>query len=168
MQIHGKILRRTSRSKEKLLNDLSLQQILSLPTETRHKLYDSLTKIYVELEKELEAHPQPCTGCGECCHFEKAGHRLYGSSLELAFLKEKHPSPTLHEEDRCPHQIEKSCSVRHERLIGCRTFFRLHSQGETEAVEELYEKFLGKLKKLYRESELEWEYRDLMSLYPRG
>lgn len=144
---------------------MSLQQILSLPDRERQHLYTELREIYNDLDEELSHHPQPCTGCGACCHFSQAEHRLYGSSLELAYLKEHHPSPGLHGEDRCPHQVNLSCTVRGERLIGCRTYFRLHSKEESEAVEKLYEIYLGRLKQLYRDRGLDWEYRDLMSIY---
>jgi len=144
---------------------MSLQQIRSLPEEKRYGLYAALESLYRKLDTELGDLPQPCTGCGACCHFSEAEHRLYGSSLELAFLQERHPSPKLHPEDRCPHQVNKKCTVRDERLIGCRTFFRLHSQEDSEASQRLYEAYLGKLKSLYREWGLDWEYRDLMTLY---
>lgn len=144
---------------------MSLNQILALPTETKEKLFEALRQLYADLDKELKNHPQPCTGCGGCCHFSKAEHRLYGSSLELALMMETHPNPQIHDEDRCPHQVGLACQVREERLIGCRTFFRLHTKSQSMAAEELHETFLSRLKDLHRQWDLDWEYRDLMSLY---
>jgi Fe-S-cluster containining protein len=143
---------------------MSLIQIASLSPSRQQELFLDLRKIYSELDQALASLPQPCTACGQCCNFEKTEHRLYATSLELALLLEHHPNPPFTEEDRCPYQIEGKCSVRHERMIGCRTFFRLHTEEAREKAEAFYAEALAKVKNLYKSEGLDWEYRDLMSL----
>ena len=143
---------------------MSLQQIQSLPATKRQELYGALQDIYAELDQKLALIPQPCTACGACCHFTKSEHRLYVSSLEMAYLLEEHPWPSDYDnEDRCPYQVEGKCSVRKERMIGCRTFFRLHEPQHRLIAEDLYAEALAKIKSIYKSEGLPWEYRDLMS-----
>ena len=120
--------------------------------------------IYQELDNKLSLIPQPCTACGACCHFAKSEHRLYISSLEMALLLEKHPWPHgADQEDRCPYQKESKCSVRSERMIGCRTFYRLHERKDRNQAEDFYAEALAKIKDIYKSEGISWEYRDLMS-----
>jgi Fe-S-cluster containining protein len=149
------------------MKPMSIENIRSLPHDQKEHLYNELTRIYQHLDSELSKIPQPCTGCGECCHFEKAEHRLYGSSLELAMLLDR-AGDRSKTEDRCPYQIEGKCTVRQERLIGCRTYYRLHTKEDQVKAETLYEKALDRLKALMKVEGLTWEYRDLMSCFPKS
>ena len=143
---------------------MSLQQLQALPSFKRQELFGLLRKIYQELDKKLALIPQPCTACGACCHFSKSEHRLYVSSLEMAMLLEQHPWPKSAQlEDRCPYQKDGKCSVRLERMIGCRTFFRLHEPQDRNQAEDFYAEALAKIKNIYKSGGISWEYRDLMS-----
>lgn len=146
---------------------MSVSDILALSSEEKEALFEQLKIIYAELEEELDQRERPCTACGKCCHFTQAEHRLYASSLELAYLWDRHPHQEAIKEDRCPYQVEGQCSVRHERLIGCRTYYRLHQDDDRQAAEAAYEKALDKIKSILRKNNIDWEYRDLMSLFSK-
>jgi Fe-S-cluster containining protein len=149
---------------------MSLSEIQHLSPGDQLEVFNELKDIYRQLEKELDQIPRPCEACGECCQFDKAEHRLYGSGLELAFLNAHHPISSKTEsgsspEDRCPHQKNGKCTVREHRLIGCRTYYRLHAKKDRILAEEAYERALDKVKCISNAKGLTWEYRDLMSLY---
>lgn len=142
-------------------NTLSLFEINQLSSEKKNTLYQKLEQIYSELDSDLKKIDNPCTGCGMCCNFEKAEHRLYICSLEFLYLEDKY-SKIITEADICPFLVNSQCSVRDRRMIGCRTYFRLHSEKDRQHAESLYEIYLKKLKKLYLEEKITWEYRDFM------
>ncbi len=144
---------------------MSTDHIRSLEPRKKEWLYQQMQLIYHKLDKNLSSIPQPCTGCGQCCNFSEAEHRLYGSSLELAMLLDKAGEKTK-ERDQCPYQIEGKCSVREVRLIGCRTYYRLHNKGDQEKAEAFYEQALNAVKELLSQEGLSWEYKDLMSCVP--
>lgn len=144
---------------------MSINQIRSLKASKKEWLYQQLNSIYKKLDQNLSSIPQPCTGCGECCNFSKAEHRLYGSSLELAMLLDKAEKKSK-DLDQCPYQIEGKCSIRDLRLIGCRTYYRLHNKVHQEQAEIFYEEALKAVKELLSEEGLAWEYKDLMSCFP--
>src|SRR3990167_882069 len=45
-----------------------------------------LRKIYKDLDKELSTLAPPCRSCGECCHFDEYGHKLYVSDIEVEHI----------------------------------------------------------------------------------
>jgi Fe-S-cluster containining protein len=146
---------------------MSIEFIQQLPPQQKEKLYQELQSIYDELEQTLETIPRPCQACGACCQFSSAEHRLYGSGLELANLLDHHPHLDPAKEDRCPYQIEGKCTVRTNRLIGCRTYYRLHENKDRVLAEEAYEVALAKVKRLHLREGIPWEYRDIMSLFKK-
>ena len=146
---------------------MSIEIIRQFPAQRKQKLYQELQNIYQELEKTLETIPRPCEACGACCQFSQAEHRLYGSGLELANLMDHHPHLAPVQEDRCPHQVEGKCTVRANRLIGCRTYYRLHQKKDRLKAEEAYEIALAKVKDIHLREGIPWEYRDIMSVFER-
>lgn len=141
-------------SLDHILNKLSLRQ--------REELYEKLNSFYLELSEDFKTIPQPCTQCGACCDFVKFGHKLYISSLEFAYVYENHPLKIRDNPNACPYMVENSCHARNHRMLGCRTFFRLHEKKDEERANELYEIYLQKLKNIYSQANLAWEYKDFM------
>lgn len=142
---------------------MSLNHILKgIPSRQRIQLYQKLQEIYASLAKDYESLPKPCTQCGKCCDFKNFGHKLYISSLEFAYAYENLGLPIAESLGLCPYQKGQHCTAREHRMLGCRTFFRLHEPYDEEKANELYETYLRKIKGLYREEALEWEYKDLL------
>lgn len=144
---------------------MSLLTIQSLHSDQKLKLFDRLESLYKNLGQDLKQLPQPCTTCGNCCNFQKAEHRLYVTSLEMAYLLEHAPNfnPHLLEKDICPYQLNHLCSVRNHRMLGCRTFFSKHKAEDRIRFETIHEKYLAKIRIIYKEEQLKWEYKDVIS-----
>jgi len=65
-----------------------------------------------------------CLGGGACCKFDRAAHRLYVSTAELALLASAAPpAPDRARRGRCPYQVGPRCTARDRRPLGCRIFF---------------------------------------------
>jgi Fe-S-cluster containining protein len=137
-------------------------QIQNLEPDQKNKCFLELSEIYQKIDSDLSKLEQPCTGCGMCCDFKQAEHRLYISSLEFIYLIEHNKLNDFKNNDICPYRINGKCSVREHRMIGCRTYFRLHTEKDREKSEGIYEKYLKELKLLYQKYDIPWEYRDLM------
>lgn len=143
---------------------MSVEVLKNLRKEEKDTLFNELAILYKRIDDELACLPKPCTACGMCCHFDLAEHRLYISSLEYSYLAEKYAINEI-SGDVCPHMVNKNCTVRDRRMIGCRTYFRLHNEIDSETAEQLYEKYLKLIKDLYKKNGIPWEYRDLMSYF---
>jgi len=125
-------------------------------------LYEKLNKLYQDFEQDFDTLPKPCTQCGSCCHFDTFGHKLYVSSLEFAYVSEHKLIPKIVNSGHCPYLKGQHCEARNFRMLGCRTFFRLHQPEDSERAQALYETYLKKLKDLYLDHNIQWEYKDLM------
>jgi Fe-S-cluster containining protein len=142
---------------------LSINHIIKkLSDLQRFALYEKLNKLYQDFEHDFEGIPKPCTQCGSCCHFDTFGHKLYISSLEFAYVSEHKLIPEIVDHAHCPFLKGQLCEARDFRMLGCRTFFRLHQPEDTEKAQTLYETYLKKLKDLYLANDIQWEYKDLM------
>jgi len=107
----------------------------------------ALAGLYARLDDEIAAAGATCDACGLCCDFQRAGHRLYASTMELALLWSVRPAgadppPSL----QCPYQVEGACTARSRRPLGCRVHFcRPPSEQWCEQVYERYHRDIGAL-----------------------
>ena len=85
----------------------------------------AMESLYHELDEAIAAHDPVCLSCGNCCHFEPAGHHLFVTSAELAYFLAHTPEPirTVHPRQPCPYQVGGRCTTRRQRPVGCRVFF---------------------------------------------
>jgi Fe-S-cluster containining protein len=142
---------------------MSLNHILKGITDRqREKLFKNLKDIYDQLEQDLNGMDQPCTQCGLCCNFAEFGHKLYICSLEFAYVSKHLECDKVENFQTCPYMKEKLCSARSYRMLGCRTFFRLHQDKDSIQAQDLYEKYLSQIKELYKTNKIPWEYKDFM------
>jgi hypothetical protein len=139
--------------------------------------------LYRELDAEIAARSPTCWNKGECCRFSGYGHRLYVTTLEVAYylarggepvgnaaaaaVSHERSLPVLHanhvpsnSNDVCPHAYGGRCHARERRPMGCRIFYcdpaAQHWQGP------LTEKYLGKLRNLHERFEVPYLYADWM------
>ena len=81
--------------------------------------------LYARLDAEIAGHAPVCTNRGACCKFDAFGHRLYVTSIELAYFLARSEGPLLAPPDRsfCPYQQGGKCHARSARPAACRVFF---------------------------------------------
>ena len=123
-------------------------------------LKQGLLKIYEDLASDIAQLAPVCEVSGRCCRFEEYGHRLYLTSPESELLlSEGLPAGAEINTATCPFQIEKLCTAREKRPLGCRVFFCDPSYaGHAEA---LTEKYLARLKNLHQATGTDWVYASL-------
>jgi len=114
-----------------------------------------LADILDRAENAIASHA--CNGCGGCCNFQQAGHRLYVSTGELAMLSAAAPPQQL-QPGRCPYQLDKLCTARQRRAMGCRLFF---CEAGTAASAEVYERFHAEIRALHEEFAAPYHYVEL-------
>lgn len=112
----------------------------------------------------MAALPATCARSGRCCHFDRFGHRLYVTALEIAWLVRQLPDEAIRTIDRqalattdgCPFQRDRLCSVHALRPLGCRVFLCDRS---TEADQNrLYEGYLADLRHLHDQHDIAYRY----------
>ena len=109
-------------------------------------LFADLAEIYRLVDQELAAAcaaapaALTCLGGGGCCKFDHFNHRLYASSIEVAYLLGPGPQapPNLARAgaNRCPYQVGPRCGAYDRRVLGCRTFFCRDSLGVGQGIHE--------------------------------
>ncbi|MGC4032333.1 MAG: hypothetical protein QM754_11495 [Tepidisphaeraceae bacterium] len=133
---------------------LSPDQQLVLQNAVRHArtvpgLCDRVDALYAEVQAAISARKPRCDVSGRCCQFEKFGHLLFVSTLELAAFAARRPENDLPDADGCRYQINGLCTAHAVRPFGCRVFF---CDPTAEAwQEEQYEHFHTRLKQMHDE-----------------
>lgn len=92
-----------------------------------------LESIYSDLAAEVAARGPSCWASGRCCNFERTGHLLYVTGLEVAYtvarLDASHPTLTrvtltdARSRGGCPFQVHNLCGVHTIKPLGCRVYF---------------------------------------------
>jgi len=117
-------------------------------------------EIYREAERDIAAAGPVCQASGRCCRFKEYGHTLFLSNLEAEVLL--HAAPPFQRpvsSDFCPFQVEKLCTAREHRPLGCRVYFCDPAYQETG--QQISEKYIAKLKSLAEEFGVSWHYAPL-------
>ncbi len=130
----------------------------------RGAAFEALEAVYRDLAAELARLGPECWSSGNCCRFEKAGHRLYTTPLELEYLRAKTGFRGADRgklaEGSCPFLREGRCGVRDHRMLGCRIYYcdpryAPHMAG-------VYERFHARVKEVMREHGVPYEYFDYL------
>ena len=129
----------------------------SLPATLRREL----ESCYRELAAEIAALGVACWATGRCCDFSRVDHHLYASSVEIAFVREKHGRVAARQSDSgkallCPFWQDGRCEERERRPLGCRTYF-CDPRYRT-SLEQLYEKHLARLRSAADREGYRWCY----------
>lgn len=115
---------------------------------------------YERLDETLLGYAPICRNRGACCRFGAYGHRLYVTTVELAFfvhgLRGRWQTPT--DEDVCPYQVDGVCTARAHRPMGCRIFFCDPAAQPWQQDE--CERQLTRLKAISRACGVDYRYRE--------
>ena len=121
------------------------------------RVFGGLAEIFREVDERVRLAGAECLGCGCCCRFALAGHRLYVSTAELAVLLSVPPARTAGPLE-CPYQQGPACHARSRRPLGCRTFFCRASEADTA---DLYEAAHAQIRRLHEALGVPYFYREL-------
>ena len=125
----------------------------------RPDVLDALAAIYASADDELAALSPRCWGGGACCRFDIADHRLYVTTIELAYLTLAGPPPSPVRVGRCPYQLGPRCMARANRPLGCRIYFCDKSLGDGPA--DIYQQKHEGICRLHSQSGLPYHYVEL-------
>ncbi|MEM7264149.1 MAG: hypothetical protein AAF488_19340 [Planctomycetota bacterium] len=131
-----------------------------------------MTELYQELDAKIDEATDRVTDgdgaslCrlrGVCCNFGEAGHALYATAIEVAYVGETRTDVERLDGDRvlCPFWRQGRCDARHERPIGCRTYFcdkRWRDRGE-----ELHEHFHRRVAEIMAEYGVPYRYGEFVA-----
>ncbi|MHC4122867.1 MAG: YkgJ family cysteine cluster protein [Planctomycetota bacterium] len=126
-------------------------------------LIKKVADIYQWLDSRISRYTDTaddCRACGRCCDFEKFDHRLFVTTAELIYLKEKLGGENIRlmPTGICPYNIEGKCDIYEHRFVGCRIFY---CKADKNFQSSLSESALGRLKLLCTEFEIDYSYTDL-------
>lgn len=120
------------------------------------ELRNELESIYRDVETELTQSGVTCWLSGQCCDFERSDHQLFASSVEVAYVQEKHGDAIEATAPLCPFWKAGRCTERERRPLGCRTYFcddRHHDD-----LLALYERYYQRLRRAAVLEGFEWKY----------
>ncbi len=132
------------------------------PGVTPESTPDLLRRLYDELDAAVAGHGPTCQLSGRCCRFQEFGHTLFLSAPEADYLLGNAPPPArpLDEGSTCPWQDGRGhCTARDARPLGCRLYYC--DPAYQDAIPELGEHFITRLKRLVDERGLRWDYAPL-------
>ena len=133
-----------------------MESATSIPREARR----AVLELYQEIDREVAAAGPVCVASGRCCRFKEYGHTLFLSNLEAdVLLAAAPPYEQPVSADGCPFQKDNLCTAREPRPLGCRIYYCDPNYQET--AQRLSEEFLGRLKRLAEQHDLEWRYAPL-------
>ena len=124
-----------------------------------------LAEIYARLDAAVAATGVRCFLRGHCCDFTKADHRLFASSVEIAYVREAHPAPFSPGSPLCPFWRDGLCHERERRPLGCRTYFCDEVRGGDAAA--LYERFHAEVRDLADRHGIEYRYEPFVDALRR-
>jgi Fe-S-cluster containining protein len=101
-----------------------------------------------------------CQACGCCCDFKTYEHRLFITTPELLFFKERSEGEAIKPmtDGLCPYNISGKCTVYQRRFVGCRIFC---CEGDADAQSELSEWAVEEFKNLCEKHGLQYRYMEL-------
>lgn len=137
-----------------------MRKISELTSGERTRLQQRVLNLYDSADEEIQSHKPVCVASGKCCRFAEYGHTLFLSNLEAVVLLQHAPAySTPTDSSFCPFQVEKLCTAREYRPLGCRVYFC--DPGYAGKAEPITEHFLTQLKLIAEEEHVQWQYAPL-------
>ncbi len=122
-----------------------------------------IVEIYKKLDTELAGTNPGCDACGTCCHFDTFGHELYVSTIEVNYILRNVKVPPFEpDQGICPFLVNKRCTIREYRTLGCRAFFCNPYYKDT--LQEIYNKYYKMIKDIAVRNQIEWHYAPMIKL----
>jgi len=157
------------------LTDDQFQTLRTAVDQARHApgLVERIAAIYADVQHQIDARKPRCDVSGRCCQFEKFGHLLFVTTLELAAFDLQRPAlgrvNDLPDANACRYQQAGLCTAHAIRPFGCRIYFCDPTAEDWQ--HEQYEAFHTRLKRLHDELGVPYLYvewrQGLAALDPR-
>lgn len=129
------------------------------------EVIEALASLHQRVGDDIARRGPTCWISGRCCDFDRfagGGHRLYVTGLEIAWVVRQLPAsarpPAIDLRGPCAFQKNGLCSIHTLRPLGCRVYFCQKSQQDWQ--QDLYERFLGELRRLHDERRLPYRYME--------
>jgi Fe-S-cluster containining protein len=167
-----------------MLRLASIQQASTNPA-----LLAELDAFFGQLDQRIADHQPVCRNRGVCCKFDAFGHKLYVTTLELAYFRARHADrlqdqdPRAAQEDQgaagfslrdcnaangsvgaeqsCPFQMDGRCTTREGRPVGCRVFFCESADEGWQS--ELTEWALAGLREMHERFDVPYNYTEWLA-----
>lgn len=149
-----------------------------LSAASRPEIRAALVSIYADVAEEISRRGPACWASGRCCRFERAGHRLYVTGLEAAYVVvnlhgtgngqgSSRVLSLVQVEDAkrrgdCPFLDGNTCGVHEIKPLGCRVYFCDRSAQLWQ--HELSESGLARLRALHDREGIEYRYGEWRSM----
>ena len=120
-------------------------------------------EIYNQIHQKLDENPKKrgkCNACGKCCDFKTYDHKLFLTTPEIIYLKEKLKPRKLKKmtTSACPYNVDGNCRIYNLRFAGCR-IFGCNANENLQA--ELSESAIESLKQICEQFQIPYRYTDL-------
>lgn len=122
-----------------------------------------LEAVYAMMADAVEVRRPVCSASGRCCNFREAGHLLYVTGLEAAYLMAKVGGglsgaalAAAVEAGLCPFQTGRLCGVHDWRPMGCRAYYCDPTAQDWQ--QRLSERSLGAIRRLHDENGVPYRY----------
>ena len=119
---------------------------------------NEVKQIYDRLDTDISEIAGQCTACGNCCDFERFGHRLFIASPELLYFKTNIKDLKPMHVGVCPYMQDNKCTAREFRFAGCRIFF---CKADEEFQNKLSEQAIKDFKQICDKYQFPYRYIDL-------
>jgi hypothetical protein len=117
-------------------------------------------ELYAEVDAAVAAAGPRGDASGRCCRFKDGGHVLFVSELEAdVLLASAPPYAKPVSPDFCPFQVDRLCTAREPRPLGCRVYFCDPNYQDAGTV--IMEDAVRKLKRIADDLGLPWRYAPL-------
>lgn len=124
---------------------------------------DALEAVYLSVRDAVEARGPACWASGRCCNFRQAGHLLFVTGLETAYLWNRLSAPLTSDEltrayqrGDCPFLLTNLCTVHALKPLGCRVYFC--DQAAQDWQMQLSERSMEMIKRIHVEFDIEYRY----------
>jgi Fe-S-cluster containining protein len=120
------------------------------------QIISDVEAIYRWVDEQAAGMGGGCAACGDCCDFERFGHRLYVTTPEMLYFKH-YLGPNVKEMNSgvCPYRVGGKCSIYPYRFSGCRIF---QCKGDEQKQNALSEQAIRKLKTVCDTYRIRYEY----------
>jgi hypothetical protein len=141
----------------------------------REEVLAAVEGVYAALQARIDQRRPVCVISGKCCHFERYGHLMYVSTMELAAFVASIGLRGASLNDKwdgtgCLFQVGKLCGVHSFRPMGCRVFYCDPTAIEWQR--DQYEQFHGELRRLHEQMQVPYFYvewrQGLRLLFDKG